>query len=205
MPYLQSGSTEIEHAQGDAARKDEGMKLSTRNWRDISILCFLGSALFYVFSRTSADPDLWGHIRFGEDLWRTGKIVRQDIYSYLTGDQLWINHEWLSEAIFYAVFAGAGSAGLIVFKSCLSLLIVGIIYCHLRQQVSVALRAAILALVFTMSLIPYSDCSAAGLHISSLFACFDCPRKSRSRGTSMALVRATFGSLCSKPSWGSVS
>ena len=131
------------------------MKLPTRNWRDISILCLLGSALFYVFSRTSADPDLWGHIRFGEDLWRTGRIVRPDIYSYLTGDQLWINHEWLSEAIFYAVFAGAGSAGLIVFKSCLSLLIVGIIYCHLRQQVSVALRAAILALVFTMSLIPY--------------------------------------------------
>ena len=118
-------------------------------------MCFLGSALFYVFSRTSADPDLWGHIRFGEDLWRTGRIVRPDIYSYLTGDQLWINHEWLSEAIFYAVFAGAGSTGLIVFKSCLSLLIVGIIYCHLRQQVSVALRAASLALVFSMSLIPY--------------------------------------------------
>lgn len=131
------------------------MKLPTRNWRDIGILCFFGSALFYVFSRTSADPDLWGHIRFGEDLWRTGRIVRQDIYSYLTGDQLWINHEWLSEAIFYAVFAGAGSTGLIVFKSCLSLLIVGIIYCHLRQQVSVALRAAILAVVFTLSLIPY--------------------------------------------------
>ncbi len=140
---------------GNAARKDEGMKQSTRNWRDISILSFLGSALFYVFSRTSADPDLWGHIRFGEDLWRTGRIVRQDIYSYLTGDQLWINHEWLSEAIFYAVFAGAGSTGLIVFKSCLSLLIVGIIYCHLRQQVSVALRAAFLAVVFTLSLIPY--------------------------------------------------
>ena len=31
----------------------------------------------------------------------------------------------------------------------------GIIYCHLRQQVSVALRAAILALIFTLSLIPY--------------------------------------------------
>ena len=132
------------------------MKLpSTRDWREISILCLFGSALFYVFSRTSADPDLWGHIRFGHDLWQTGRIIRGDIYSYLTGDQLWINHEWLAEAIFYSVFAAAGSTGLIVFKSCLSLLIVGIIYWHLRQQIPVTRRAAILAVVFSLSLIPY--------------------------------------------------
>ena len=156
MPYFQSGSTEIEHAQGNAARKDEGMKRpSTRNWRDISILCLFGSALFYVFSRTSADPDLWGHIRFGEDLWRTGRIVREDIYSYLSGDQVWINHEWLAEAIFYAVFANAGATGLIIFKSCLSLLVIGIIYWHLRQQISVTPRKAILTVVFSLSLIPY--------------------------------------------------
>jgi hypothetical protein len=156
MTYLHSRSTEIEHAQGNAARKDEGMKLpSTRNWRDIGIVCLFGSALFYVFSRTSADPDLWGHIRFGEDLWQTGRIVREDIYSYLSGDQLWINHEWLAEAIFYAVFAGTGATGLIIFKSCLSLLVVGIIYWHLKQQISVTPRAAILAVVFSLSLIPY--------------------------------------------------
>jgi hypothetical protein len=130
-------------------------RLSTWNWQEIGILCLLGSALFYVLSRTSADPDLWGHVRFGEDLWRTGRIVREDIYSYLSGDQLWINHEWLAEAIFYAVFAGAGPTGLIVFKSCLSLLVVGILYWHLRQQISVSLRAAILAILFSLSLIPY--------------------------------------------------
>ena len=156
MPNLQSGSTEIEHAQGNAARKDEGMKRpSTQNWRDISIVCLFGSALFYVFSRTSADPDLWGHIRFGEDLWRTGRIAREDIYSYLNGDQVWVNHEWLAEAIFYAVFTNAGATGLIIFKSCLSLLVIGIIYWHLRQQISVTPRTAILTVVFSLSLIPY--------------------------------------------------
>jgi hypothetical protein len=128
---------------------------STRNWREISILCLLGSVLFYVFSRTSADPDLWGHVRFGRDLWETGRIVREDIYSYLTGDQLWINHEWLSEAIFYFAFATAGSAGLIAFKSGLALLIVAFLYWHLRQQIPVALHAAILTGVFSLSLIPY--------------------------------------------------
>jgi hypothetical protein len=96
-------------------------------------LMLLGSAFFYVFSRTSADPDLWGHVRFRQDLWQTGRIVREDVYSYLTGDQLWINHEWLSEAIFYFAFATAGAAGGIAFKSGLALLIVAFLYWHLRQ------------------------------------------------------------------------
>jgi hypothetical protein len=120
----------------------------TRNWREIAIVCLLGSALFYVFSRTSADPDLWGHVRFGQDLWQPGRIVREDIYSYLTGDQLWINHEWLSEVIFYFAFATARPAGLIAFKSGLALLILGFLYWHLRQQIAVASHAAILTGVF---------------------------------------------------------
>jgi hypothetical protein len=153
---VQKRSTDSEYPRLHGAREDQAVKpQSTRNWREIGILCLFGSALFYVFSRTSADPDLWGHIRFGEDLWRTGKIVRVDIYSYLSGDQLWINHEWLAEAMFAAVFTGGGAPGLIVFKSCLALLIVGILYWYLRQQISVVPRAAILAIVFTLSLIPY--------------------------------------------------
>ena len=126
---------------------------STRNWWDISIVCLLGSALFYVFSRTSADPDLWGHIRFGEDLWRTGSVVREDVYSYLSGDQVWINHEWLAEVIFYSVFANTGATGLIIFKSSLSLLVVGIIYWHLRQRISATRQTVILTVVFSLSLV----------------------------------------------------
>jgi hypothetical protein len=140
----------------NAAQKDTLAKApSIRNWREVGILCLFGSALFYVFSRTSADPDLWGHIKFGEDLWHTGRIVRDDIYSYLSGDQPWINHEWLAEAVFAAVFKAAGVSGLIVFKSCLGLLIAGILYFHLRRHVAAVPRAAMLAVAFTLSLIPY--------------------------------------------------
>jgi hypothetical protein len=140
----------------NADRKDGDVRRpSTRNWREIGILCLLGSVLFYVFSRTSADPDLWGHIRFGQDLWQTGQIAREDIYSYLTGDQLWINHEWLAEAIFYLAFATGGPAGLIAFKSGLALLILAFLYWQLRQQIAHPLHAAILTGGFSLSLIPY--------------------------------------------------
>jgi hypothetical protein len=94
-------------------------------------------------------------MKFGQDLWRSGTIVRKDIYSYLTGDQLWINHEWLAEAMFYAAFAAGGTVGLVAFKTFISLLITGSIYKHLKRETSDALRAGILAIVFSLVLIPY--------------------------------------------------
>src|SRR5262245_59808610 len=128
---------------------------SNWNWKETSVVCLLGSALLYVFSRTVADPDLWGHIKFGEDLWQTGKVVRGDIYAYLTGDQPWINHEWLAEGIFYSVYALAGASGLVAFKCGLALLLTGIIYTNLRQQDVKTLRAGILTVVFSLNLYPY--------------------------------------------------
>ncbi len=91
-----------------------------------------GFSLFW-FSDTIADPDLWGHIRFGQDILRTGSIVKTDIYSYRTGGQPWINHEWLSEVIFAGLYNLFGPAGLIVFKVLVSLLIIGLSYSHLRR------------------------------------------------------------------------
>jgi hypothetical protein len=100
--------------------------------RSVSYACW-AVFCFMFFLAHPPIPDLWGHVRFGQDLWQTGRIVREDIYSYLTGDQVWINHEWLSEAIFYFAFAAAGSVGLIAFKSGLAFLIVAFLYWHLRQ------------------------------------------------------------------------
>ncbi len=74
-------------------------------------LCLLTSFGVYFFSRTVADPDLWGHVRFGQDILRTGRIIQRDSYSYRTGDQPWINHEWLSEVIFAWLYEHAGAAG----------------------------------------------------------------------------------------------
>jgi hypothetical protein len=97
--------------------------------------CFLlvGFVLFR-FSDTVADPDLWGHIRFGADIVRTGSIARTDTYSYRTKGQPWINHEWLSEVIFAGIYQAAGPQALIVFKVLVGLLIFGVSYGYLRHH-----------------------------------------------------------------------
>jgi hypothetical protein len=84
------------------------------------------------FSDTFADADLWGHIRFGQDTLRTGSIIRTDTYSYRTGEQSWVNHEWLSEVIFAVLYNLLGPTALIVFKVLVSLLILGLSCAHLR-------------------------------------------------------------------------
>jgi hypothetical protein len=99
----------------------------------VPALFFVGLGIFW-FSSTIADPDLWGHVRFGLDILGTGFIVQNDIYSYRTSGHIWINHEWLSEVIFAILFKSWGSAGMIGLKISLSALIFGPAYVRLRRS-----------------------------------------------------------------------
>src|SRR6266436_5119831 len=65
---------------------------------------------------TWTDPDLWGHVRFGLDFFRDHQLPQIDAYSF-TQDRPWINHEWLSEALFAAAYASLGTLGLAVLKA----------------------------------------------------------------------------------------
>jgi hypothetical protein len=65
-------------------------------------------------ARSWADPDLWGHLRFGADIVRDGGLTRSDPYSF-TSDIPWVNHEWLAEVLMYGAWA-AGGGWLIALK-----------------------------------------------------------------------------------------
>ena len=115
-------------------------------WQQLAVIAVVMSLAFYRFSLTVADPDLWGHIKFGETVWKAGKVAVPDPFSYLTAGRLWLNHEWLSEVIFYLIFAAAGPAGLIALKAGLGLVVMGVLYRHLCRQGLNALRASFLVI-----------------------------------------------------------
>jgi hypothetical protein len=69
----------------------------------------------FSVSVTRADPDLWGHVRFGQDILASRSISRLDPYSF-TSDRPWINHEWLSEVLMASAYQLGGSSGLIALK-----------------------------------------------------------------------------------------
>ena len=96
-----------------------------------SLALFAFATLTALLSRTQADPDLWGHLRFGLDLLDGGSLTTVDPYSYLTAGQAWINHEWLAEAAFALAWKLGGSAGLVAFKVAVLLLVFGAVYWQL--------------------------------------------------------------------------
>jgi len=118
----------------------------------IGPVSLLAAFTLFWYSDTVVDPDLWGHIRFGQDILRTGSIIQIDTYSYRTSGQPWINHEWLSEVIFAGIYNRAGPAGLIVFKVLVSLLLLGLSYAHLGRRGLGPLPSVLLLLLISIPL-----------------------------------------------------
>ncbi|HYB92053.1 MAG TPA: hypothetical protein VEC38_13540 [Candidatus Binataceae bacterium] len=67
-----------------------------------------------------ADPDLWGHIRFGQAVLSHARIAFSDPYSYSAPGHLWLNHEWLAEVIMAAAWGLLGVFGLKLMKFALA-------------------------------------------------------------------------------------
>ena len=117
------------------------------------ILLVFTLCLFRI-SETEVDPDLWGHLKFGGDIWASSKACQADTYSYLSGEVLWINHEWLAETILYLLYKSWGTTGLILFKTGLSFLILGTLYRHFVRSGLRPVRAGFLLVFALLMLLP---------------------------------------------------
>jgi len=63
-----------------------------------------------------ADPDLWGHVYFGQAALNQGHPTLRDPYSYSAPGHLWRNHEWLSEVLMAWLYGMFGVLGLKLLK-----------------------------------------------------------------------------------------
>jgi hypothetical protein len=92
----------------------------------------LAAALIAILV-TRADPDLWGHLRFGADIVHTHTLPSSDPYSF-TSDRPWVNHEWASEILFAITYAVGGGTALILLKVALVLLVCGVMIGNARAE-----------------------------------------------------------------------
>jgi len=107
-----------------------------------------------VLAPTMADPDLWGHLRYGLDNLDARGVLRTDVYSYLTEPGTWINHEWLAEISLAAAFRAGGSAGVVTLKMLLALASLAAIYAAARTRGAGEVAATVATLFAIASLKP---------------------------------------------------
>lgn len=87
----------------------------SRDWEVGLVRGAIASLFLYLLARTWADPDLWGHLRFGRDIVAAGSVHVADPYTF-TGLGTWVNPSWLADVLMYGAWAWGGTAGLVAAK-----------------------------------------------------------------------------------------
>ncbi len=94
----------------------------------ISLLRYAPAALLVIIlvadSNRHTDPDLWGHLRFGQTFIATRHLLDRDTYSYSAAHAQWRDHEWLAEVAMASIYNAGGVIGLKLWKFSCSALIV---------------------------------------------------------------------------------
>lgn len=128
----------------------------SHGWRTTASLVGLLVLAFFLYklAPTQADADLWGHVRFGGDLLRTGDFLRPDPYSYASGTVPWINHEWLAEVVFFLAWTVAAGTGLVLVKTVIGMTVAGELWAQLLRGGLKPVRAGILLIVASFALLP---------------------------------------------------
>ncbi|HZP48368.1 MAG TPA: hypothetical protein VFB07_07540 [Vicinamibacterales bacterium] len=126
-------------------------RLPRWNLIHVALACIASLAAMLIV-HTGADPDLWGHLRFGMDMLASGRLASHDPYSF-TSDIPWVNHEWLAEVIFAALFSRLGAIGITLLKTAIVGAVAAIAWRGVRRAGGTPFAAAALttALVIVTS------------------------------------------------------
>ena len=74
--------------------------------RLLTILAFLAIALAALLM--PVQNDTWWHLKAGQNIWTTRRVLLQDTFSFTASGAFWPNHEWLSQVFFFGVYALGG-------------------------------------------------------------------------------------------------
>lgn len=65
-------------------------------------------AIFMLFLKPPNDPDLFWHLRYGEEILKTHQIPYEDQFSFTMSGYQWADSYWLSEVLFYFLVSKTG-------------------------------------------------------------------------------------------------
>jgi hypothetical protein len=62
------------------------------------------------------DIDFWGYISFGRLFWNSDSFPYKEVFTYVTKNEIFIYHEWLTGVILYKIYSATGETGVLVLK-----------------------------------------------------------------------------------------
>jgi len=85
--------------------------------RVVPIVLFSMIFVLAVRQSVTIDPDLWWHLKAGQQIIDTRSIPHTDDYSFTKQGSEWVAHEWLSEVIMQAIYRVSDLTGLVTIFS----------------------------------------------------------------------------------------
>ncbi len=98
------------------------------------ILLFTLFASLLIHSLNSINQDIGRHIKSGQIIWETKQVYKTNLFSFTEPNTPFINHHWLSEVTFYGLDSAIGLKGLILFKTAVLLLALGLLLASVYSQ-----------------------------------------------------------------------
>lgn len=93
-----------------------------------AIVVLLIFVIFFGAVGEIGEPDLWWHLRNAEHLATTHSFPNVDTYSFTAAGSPWLDHEWLSELIYYGAFRTGGLRGIFAIYFVLAFVIFFLVY-----------------------------------------------------------------------------
>jgi hypothetical protein len=106
------GSASAPRFAGATTASAEGSLLRTVFSFPVMLATFLVGRVFYEARAFYVDPDLWWHIKVGQDILTTHHWPTSDPFSYTVAGNPWMAYEWLGDVLFGAVARWGGLLGL---------------------------------------------------------------------------------------------
>lgn len=103
---MKTEETDAPNMSSESAGTDN---LRLLNWFFRALVLAL---VFYNFAENTADPDLWGHTLFGQEMIASHTLPKTEPYSWTTHQGPWINHEVLAEIALGEAHLLLGGTGL---------------------------------------------------------------------------------------------
>lgn len=124
----------------------------------VSLLRYSPALVVFIIAVTDvgrwADPDLWGHIRFGQLTLASGHAPVRNPYSYSAPGYLWHDPEWLAEMLLALAYDTFGIIGLKLMKfGCTAVTVLMMALAAAETRASVRIQLVVLT-VAGVALIP---------------------------------------------------